>query len=204
MPTGERVADEARLRQLRATDPGALVIIEMLREDDPAELALLRRSFDLEGTIVASDSIPLMPTSAGFDPRQWPLARGVVTHPRTAGCFSRALRIWREEGRPLADAVRRCAFLPARVLEESCPAMRTKGRVQPGSDADMVIFDPAAITDQATYADSTRPSSGVRHLLVDGAFVIKDGALLPDARPGRLIVAGRHDGRREPLKAALG
>jgi dihydroorotase-like cyclic amidohydrolase len=198
MPTGERVADEARLRQLRSTDPGALVIIEMLREDDPVELALLRRSFASEGTMVASDSMPLVPTSAGFDPLRWPLAGGAVTHPRTAGCFSRVLRIWREEGRPLADAVRRCAFLPARVLEESCPAMRTKGRVQPGSDADLVVFDPTVVTDQATYADSTRPSTGVRHLLVDGAFVVRDGDLIPDARPGRLITAGRDDGGREP------
>jgi dihydroorotase-like cyclic amidohydrolase len=198
MPTGERVADDARLRELRSSDPGALVIIEMLREDDPAESALLRRSFALEGTIVASDSIPLVPTSTGFDPLQWPLRGGVVTHPRTAGCFSRVLRLWREEGRPLSDAVRRCALLPARVLEESCDAMRTKGRVQPGSDADLVVFDPAGIADQATYADSTRSSAGVRHLLVDGAFVIRDGELVPDARPGRLISTGRRTAGWEP------
>jgi N-acyl-D-aspartate/D-glutamate deacylase len=68
--------------------------------------------------------------------------------------------------------------------------MRTKGRARPGFDADLVVFDPARVTDQATYADTTRPSTGVRHLLVDGAFVIRDGHLVPDAHPGRLITAG--------------
>jgi dihydroorotase-like cyclic amidohydrolase len=187
LPTGERVPDEARLRQLRADDPGAPVVIEMLKEDDPDEFALLRRSLTSEGTIIASDSVPLVATSGKLDVLQWPLAPGVVTHPRSAGCFSRVLRLWREEGRPLTDAVRRCALLPARVLEGSCQAMRAKGRIRPGSDADLVIFDPERITDQATYADTTRLSAGVRHLLVDGVLVIRDGDLVPEARPGRLI-----------------
>jgi Amidohydrolase family len=191
LPTGERVSDEARLRQLRASDPGALVIIELLKEDDPAELALLRRSFTSEGTIIASDSVPLVATSADFDPLQWPLGTEVVTHPRSAGCFSRVLRLWREDGRPLSDAIRRCALLPAQLLEASCDGMRAKGRVRPGSDADLVVFDPARVTDQATYTDTTRPSAGVRYLLVDGVFVIRDGALVPEARPGRLITSGR-------------
>jgi dihydroorotase-like cyclic amidohydrolase len=191
LPTGERVADEARLRELRARDPGALVIIELLREDDPAELALLHRSFTPEDTIIASDSVPLVATGAEFDPLQWPLAPGVVvTHPRSAGCFARVLRLWRDEGRPLSDAIRRCALLPARVLEASCESMRAKGRVQPGCDADLVVFDPVRVTDQASYADTTRPSAGVCHLLVDGVFVIRDGDLDPEARPGRLITTG--------------
>jgi N-acyl-D-aspartate/D-glutamate deacylase len=67
--------------------------------------------------------------------------------------------------------------------------MRTKGRVRPGSAADLVVFDAERVTDRATYADSTRPSSGVRHLIVDGEFVIQDGNLVSGARPGRPIVA---------------
>ena len=68
--------------------------------------------------------------------------------------------------------------------------MRAKGRVQPGADADLVVFDPDRVTDQATYRDTTRLSSGIRHLLVDGVFVIHDGELVPDAWPGRLITTG--------------
>ena len=190
LPTGERVADEARLRELRARDPAALVLIDLLNEDDPVELALLRRSLTFEDAIVASDSLPLVPTSAEFDPLRWPIGPGAVTHPRSAGCFSRVMRLWREEDWPLSDAIRRCSLLPAQVLEASCAVMRDKGRVKPGADADLVVFDPARVTDQATYKDTTRLSSGIRHLLVDGVFVIRDGDLVPDAQPGRLITAG--------------
>jgi dihydroorotase-like cyclic amidohydrolase len=189
LPTGERLASTARLRELRDRDPDALVFTETLSENDPAELAILRRSLAFRDTIVASDAMPLVPTAAGFDPFQWPLGPGAVTHPRSAGCFSRVLRLWREEARPLPDAIRRSTLLPAQVLETSCRAMRAKGRIQPGADADVVVFDPARITDEATYKDTTRPSSGVRHLLVDGVFVIRDGELVPEARPGRLIRA---------------
>ena len=45
------------------------------------------------------------------------------------------------------------------MLESAVPAMRNKGRVQTGADADLVVFDALRITDQATYASSTRPSS---------------------------------------------
>jgi N-acyl-D-aspartate/D-glutamate deacylase len=67
--------------------------------------------------------------------------------------------------------------------------MRRKGRVSEGSDADLVVFDPEKITDQATYTASTRPSSGIRHVLVNGTFVVRDGRLDTDTRPGRAIRA---------------
>ena len=188
--TGERVADDARLRELRATDPGGLVIAEFFDESEPGDAALLRRSLAFPDAIVASDAMPPMWTdTADIDLTAWPLPPAVVTHPRTAGTFGRALRLWREEGAPLMEAVRRATLLPAEVLEGAVPAMRRKGRVQAGTDADLVVFDEARVTDQATYVDSTRPSSGITHVIVGGTFVVRDGELVPDARPGRPVRA---------------
>ena len=67
--------------------------------------------------------------------------------------------------------------------------MRARGRVQRGAAADLVIFDADRDTDRATYADSTRPSAGVRHVLVGGEFVVRDGDLVPGALPGKPIRA---------------
>ena len=188
--TGERIADEARLRELRATDPGGLIIAEFLDETEPRDAALLRRSRAFPDTIVASDAMPpLWTDTAGMDVTDWPLPPEAVTHPRTAGTFGRALRLWRQEGAPVMEAVRRASLLPAEVLQGAVPAMRRKGRVQTGTDADLVVFDEARVTDQATYAASTRPSSGITHVIVGGTFVVRNGELVPHALPGRPVRA---------------
>ena len=69
------------------------------------------------------------------------------------------------------------------------PAMRRKGRLQAGLDADVVVFDPKTITDRASYRESTRPSAGIRHVLVNGTFVVRDGDIAAEARPGRPVRA---------------
>jgi N-acyl-D-aspartate/D-glutamate deacylase len=196
-PTGEVVADAARLRELRATDPAGLAIIKHLNDDDPADRELLLRYLLFPGTVVASDAMPVTwsraagPASTVPDPDTWPLPAAAFTHPRTAGTFGRSLRLLtRESGAlELAEALAKCSLGPARLLEGHVPAMRRKGRVAAGADADIAVFDPATITDQATYAASTRTTTGIRHVLVNGTFVVRDAQLVRDARPGRPVRA---------------
>jgi N-acyl-D-aspartate/D-glutamate deacylase len=190
-PTGERVTSEARLRELRQADPGGLAIIEVLDENDPADRQLLMRSLTFPGSVVASDAMPLIWTGDAPDPLTWPLPDTAITHPRTAGTFSRALRLLTRDGGPLslAEALSKCSLQPARLLQDRVPAMRRKGRLQAGSDADIVVFDPAAVSDQASYTNSTRPSAGIRHVLVNGAFVVQDGDIVADTLPGRPVRA---------------
>ena len=188
LSTGERPASDARLAELRAADPGALVVIDLLREGDPDDLGFLTRALLADDTAVASDAMPLVPASGSPDLR-WPELNGAMTHPRTAGTFSRVMRWYvRELGiLSLTEAVRRCTLVPADILRDVAPAMARKGRIQVGADADLVVFDPDSITDRATYEDPTRTSEGVRHVLVGGAFVVRDGVLDTAVRPGRPV-----------------
>jgi cytosine/adenosine deaminase-related metal-dependent hydrolase len=197
-PTGEQVASAERLRELRAADPGGLAIIRHLDESDPADRAVLLRALTFPDAIVASDAMPVTWPGHPPDELTWPLPAGAVTHPRTAGTFSRALRMLASDGAgpvgsggplDLTETLRRCSLLPAQLLSAQVPAMRGKGRLQRGCDADIVVFDPQTVRDQATYQQTTLPSVGIRHVLVNGTFVVRDAAIVPGARPGQPIRA---------------
>jgi N-acyl-D-aspartate/D-glutamate deacylase len=182
-PTGERIASFDRLAELQALDPGALVIMDNLCEELPAEHRLLMRALSFPAGLIASDAMPLLSLA---DPTRWPLPAEAITHPRTAGTFSKALRILHRDAHlPLVEVIRRATMLPARLLESGVPAMRRKGRVQVGCDADLVVFDPATVSDQATYAASTRSPTGISQVLVGGEFAVRDGALRPSVNLGR-------------------
>ena len=69
------------------------------------------------------------------------------------------------------------------------PDMRTRGRIRPGAVADIAVFDPGEIRDRATYEQPGQASAGIRHVLVSGTFVVRDGTPQLDALPGRPIRA---------------
>jgi len=116
---------------------------------------------------------------------------GAAGHPRNAGCYSRVLAQYVREKKILSlmDAIRKMTLMPAQVLERSTPAGHAKGRLQEGADADVVVFDPATISDRSTFDKPMEPSVGVHYLVVAGTVVINDGKLVPDVYPGRAIVS---------------
>ena len=105
-------------------------------------------------------------------------------HPRAYGTFARLLgRYVREEGLvPLEEAIRRLTSLPATNLR-----LDRRGRIARGYFADVVVFDPTAIVDHATYADPHRYSSGVVDVFVNGEQVLRRGEHT-GARPGRVLM----------------
>lgn len=121
---------------------------------------------------------------------------GGTGHPRGAGTFSRILgRYVREQGAlELMDALARMTIRPAQRLESFVPALRGKGRIRPGSDADITIFDPETVIDRATYLEGSLPSEGIEYVIVNGVVVIDGGELVDGVRPGRAVKAGAAGG----------
>jgi N-acyl-D-aspartate/D-glutamate deacylase len=115
---------------------------------------------------------------------------GADGHPRNAGCYSRVLAQYVRDKKTLTlmDALRKMTLMPAQVLERSTPGARQKGRLQEGADADIVVFDPATISDRATFEMPMAPSVGVREVLVGGTLLIDDGKLIQNVYPGKAIV----------------
>jgi dihydroorotase len=110
-------------------------------------------------------------------------------HPRTSGTYSKVLGKYVREQKlyTLMDALRRMTIAPARRLENYVPAMRKKGRIKTGADADLTLFNPNTIIDRATYTDPDLPSEGVEYVLIDGKLVVENGSLIPDAKYGQAI-----------------
>ena len=168
--TGERL-DEARFNLRRNETPDtepAIVIAHIIPEQELAD------AIAHPDVMIASDGVGYIDGRA---------------HPRGAGTFARVLgRYSRDEGRlSLMEAIRKMTLAPARRLEAVAPAMRRKGRLSVGADADITIFDPKTVIDRATFAEPAVPSAGIPHVLVDGVFVVRDGELVQGAMPGRGI-----------------
>lgn len=93
-------------------------------------------------------------------------------HPRYFGTFPRVLGHYVRETKAmtLEDAVRKMTGLPASII-----GLADRGFLAVGMKADIAVFDPATVIDHATYAQPTLVSTGVRHVLVNGWFALRDG-----------------------------
>jgi len=160
--TGERLTAET-FAKYRAQ--GGLVIVH----SNPEEV--VREAVAHPLTMIASD--------------------GLRGHPRHAGTSARVLGHYVRELKalPLLLAIEKLALMPAQRLEARVPALKNKGRVRVGADADLVVFNPDTVRDRATYEQPNLPSTGIAHVLVSGTFVVRDGVLQAGATPGRPVRA---------------
>ena len=110
-------------------------------------------------------------------------------HPRSTGCFARTLGVYVREQQivSLEKALAMMTIRPANLLGLSAPAMRRKGRMQIGADADVTIFNPNTIIDRSTIANPAQESVGVDYVFVNGVEVRNPGGLVRTALPGTAI-----------------
>ncbi len=104
-------------------------------------------------------------------------------HPRAYGTFPRVLRKFVREDKliTLEEAIRKMSALPAQKLR-----LADRGVLKAGMWADIVVFDPATVTDVATFAEPNQLSKGMDYVLVNGVPVIAQGTAT-GARPGRIL-----------------
>ncbi len=129
-----------------------------------------------------------MTDAGGHDPA-WAAALGPV-HPRAYGTYPRVLGHYVRDERVLAleDAVRKMTSAVADRLR-----LRERGLLRAGCYADVVVFDPETIADQATFEAPHQLSTGVRDVWVNGVQVLLDG-VHTGATPGRMVMGpGRAD-----------
>ncbi len=123
---------------------------------------------------IASDGTALRPD--GVLGQGFPHPRSFGTNPRVLGKYVR------EEGTlTLEDAVRKMSGFPAQILR-----LRDRGLLREGYWADVVVFDPKTVKDQATFQDPKQYPVGIGHVLVNGVLVVDDGDHT-GAKPGKPI-----------------
>ena len=171
---GKRLADLAADRGLpNDLDTGIDLVIELQLKGG---FSAIFHAMD-EADVIRIMRHPLSMIETDGDPVSY--GQG-YPHPRSYGAFPRVLaRYVRELGvLSLEEAVRKMTSMPADQYNQ-----KERGRVVEGAFADLVVFDPDTIKDEATYADPHRYPTGIDHVMINGRFVIRSGALTGE-RPG--------------------
>ena len=170
----------AEIAALRGADP-VTTYMDLIAEARALAEETGRQTESVIGTSMTDDDVARLVA--------WPHANictdGALAgrHPRGFGAFPRVLRRYVRETSllTLEEAIRKMTALAAENV-----GLTDRGRIQPGLAADLVLFDPARVTDRATPDDPQRPSEGIEQVWVNGVAVFANGAPT-DARPGQVL-----------------
>ena len=125
----------------------------------------MRHAMVQDWVMISSDGITAPATGPGEPPTR--------AHPRSFASQSIALRKFVREEKllTLEDAVRKMTSLPAQLLD-----MKDRGLLLEGYKADIAVFDPETVRDNATYDNARQYATGVRYVVVNGQVSVTDGA----------------------------
>ena len=176
--------DKAMYDDVRKNDPGRMILIF---NNSPEDIA---KWMAQPGVTVVSDGVAIVDEKSEYYPWDSPY-EGKTVHPRSAGTRAKVLRMVREDkNMSLMEAISKMSYLHAKYFDElgGISQFRTKGRVQVGADADIVVFNPDTVTDNSTYEPGmgALPSTGIPYVLVNGVVVVKDSTVLK-VFPGKPI-----------------
>jgi hypothetical protein len=180
--TGESLTEEL-FNKYRSERPEGYFIMEHIKQPD------MRAALFHPEVIVGSDGMVFVDEEGNLLPANAPFGAG-LGHPRGAGTHARYLRIALDDGRlDLPQILAKTSYLPARFIEDVAPSMKRRGRLQIGMIADIILFDPARVRDNADYAPgkSSLPSEGIDYVMVNGTVVVSDGKLVEGKFPGQPI-----------------
>jgi hypothetical protein len=142
-------------------------------------------------SVIGSDAFPYTIRETGKAALDWDVPFDAVNgHPRGAGTHARVLQWVREQkvDIPLSLAVSKMNYMIARFLEDNgVPQMADKGRIQEGKDADITVFDPETVQENATMEAGGLPSTGIPYVLVNGTVVVRDSETVDDVFPGKPV-----------------
>lgn len=111
-----------------------------------------------------------------------------LPHPAAYGSFPRVLGQYVREQNimPMEEAVRKMTSLTARRFN-----LTDRGVIKQGMWADITVFDPVKVRDNATYDKPDASPSGIEYVLVNGEVVVHQGELNKEARSGQVLRKGR-------------
>jgi N-acyl-D-amino-acid deacylase len=176
--TGKTLAEVAKMRGKSPEETAADLIVE-----DGTRIQVVYFSMS-EDNVRRETALPWMSFGSDADSRgPYGVFLKSSTHPRAYGNVARLLGhyVRDEKTTSLADAIRRLTSLPATNL-----SIRQRGALKPGYYADVVVFDPATIRDNATFAKPQQLATGVENVFVNGVQVWRDGKHT-GAKPGRFV-----------------
>ena len=191
MEMNGKALDQEKITELQATAPGSVVVIHFLKPDDSKDdRRKMDRSVLFPGAAIASDAMPWMDSKGKLiEGDVWPLPKDAFAHPRSIACYSRFVNKYVNQYKAvsLIEAMERTSLNACRILEDSVPQMKNKGRVQVGKDADLVVFKLEEVKDTATFTQPNSLSEGMKYVLVNGSPLIEQGKMNLDAMPGQPV-----------------